>query len=79
MNAYKTYITIEDPNNVVLSNLPFQPGQRVEVIIWTENNERAEISKKVMDLFDLTQAISGVQEITEEEIAAEIEAYRRGE
>ena len=79
MNAYKTYITIEDPNNVVLSNLPFQPGQRVEVIIWTENNERAEISKKVMDLFDLTQAIPGVQEITEEEIAAEIEAYRRGE
>ncbi len=48
-------------------------------MIWTENNERAEISKKVMDLFDLTQAIAGVQEITEEEIAAEIEAYRRGE
>ena len=79
MNAYKTYITIKDPNNVVLSNLPFQPGQRVEVIIWTENNERAEISKKVMDLFDLTQKIPGVQEIIEEEIAAEIEAYRRGE
>ncbi len=79
MNVYKTYITIEDPNNVVLSNLPFQPGQRVEVIIWTENNERAEISQKVRDLFDQTQAIPGVQEITEEEIAAEIEAYRRGE
>lgn len=79
MNTYKTYVTIEEPNNLVLSNLPFQPGQRVEVIIWAENNERAEISKKVRDLFDLTQAIPGVQEITEEEIAAEIEAYRRGE
>ncbi|MBR8837424.1 MAG: hypothetical protein DSM106950_26295 [Stigonema ocellatum SAG 48.90 = DSM 106950] len=79
MNAYKTYVTIEDPNHVVLSNLPFQPGQRVEVIILTENNERAEISKKVRDLFDKTQAIPGVQKITEEEITAEIEAYRRGE
>ncbi|MBR8840124.1 MAG: hypothetical protein DSM106950_40570 [Stigonema ocellatum SAG 48.90 = DSM 106950] len=79
MNVYKTYVTIEDPNNVVLSNLPFQPGQRVEVIICAKNNERAEISKKVRDLFDLTLAIPGVQEITEEEIAAEIEAYRRGE
>ena len=79
MNAYKTYVTIEDPNHVVLSNLPFQPGQRVEVIILTENNERAENSKKVRDLFDLTQTIPGVLEITEEEIAAEIEAYRRGE
>jgi antitoxin ParD1/3/4 len=30
-------------------------------------------------LFDKTQEIPGVQEITEEEIAAEIQAYRRGE
>ncbi len=79
MNAYKTYLTIEDPNHVVLSNLPFQPGQRVEMVNLTENNQRVENSKKVRDLFDLTQAIPGVQEITEEEIAAEIEAYRRGE
>jgi len=33
----------------------------------------------VKNLFDKTQAIPGVQEITEEEIAAEIDAYRRGE
>ena len=79
MNAYKRYITIEDPNQVVLSNLPFQPGQRVEVIILAEDNERAALSQKLRDLFDKTQALPGVQDITEEEIAAEIEAYRRGE
>ncbi|MUL39091.1 hypothetical protein [Gloeocapsopsis dulcis] len=78
MNAYKKYITIEDPNHVVLSDLPFQPGQRVEVIILAENSDRA-ISEKLRDLFDKTQAIPGVQDITEHEIAAEIEAYRRGE
>lgn len=79
MNAYKKYLTIEDPNQVVLSNLPFQPGQRVEVIILAEDNERAILSQKVHALFDKTQALPGVQDITEEEIAAEIEAYRRGE
>lgn len=30
-------------------------------------------------LFDMTQSIPGIQDITEEEIAAEIDAYRRGE
>ncbi|MGI8500741.1 MAG: hypothetical protein ACR2LR_06330 [Hassallia sp.] len=79
MNAYKKYITIEDPNNVVLSGLPFKSGQRVEIIILAEENPRAEISQKVKKIFDKTQEIPGVQEITEEEIAAEIEAYRRGE
>lgn len=79
MNAYKKYITIEDPNHVVLSGLPFQPGQRVEVIVLAEDDNRSAISQKLKDLFDRTQAIPGVQDITEEEIAAEIEAYRRGE
>jgi hypothetical protein len=79
MNAYKKHITIEDPNNVVLSGLPFQPGQRVEIIILASENPRAEISQKLRNLFDKTQEIPGIQDITEEEIAAEIEAYRRGE
>lgn len=78
MNAYKKYITIEDPNHVVLSDLPFKPGQRVEVIILAEDSKRA-ISEELRDLFDRTQALPGVQDITEDEIAAEIEAYRRGE
>ncbi len=78
MNAYKKYITIEDPNRVVLSDLPFKPGQRVEVIILAEDSDRA-ISEKLRNLFDKTQALPEVQDITEDEIAAEIEAYRRGE
>ncbi|MDZ8105360.1 MAG: hypothetical protein RM338_06990 [Nostoc sp. DedQUE12a] len=79
MNAYKKYITITDPKQVVLSDLPFQVGQRVEIIILAEDNPRAEISKKVRDLFDKTRSLPGVQDITEAEIAAEIEAYRSGE
>lgn len=79
MNAYKTYITIEDPKQVVLSDLPFQVGQRVEIIVLAEDNPQVTISSKLRNLFDKTQAIPGVEEVTEEDIAAEIEAYRRGE
>ncbi len=79
MNAYKKYITVEDPNHLVLSGLPFKAGQRVEIIILSDDNPRDEISQKFKDLFDKTQALPGVQDITEEEIVAEIEAYRRGE
>ncbi|MDB9310095.1 MAG: hypothetical protein AN487_00985 [Anabaena sp. CRKS33] len=79
MNAYKTYITIENPKQVVLSDLPFQVGQRVEIIVLAEDNPQDTISNKLRNLFDKTQAIPGVEEVTDEEIAAEIEAYRRGE
>jgi hypothetical protein len=79
MNAYKTYITIEDPKQVILSDLPFQPGQRVEIIVLAEDNPQNTISNKLRNLFDKTQAIPGVEDITDEEIAAEIEAYRRGQ
>ena len=47
--------------------------------LLSEQNSRRIIARKVKDLFDKTQAIPGVQEITEKEIAAEIEAYRRCE
>ena len=79
MTSYKTFITIEDPNHVVLSNLPFQQGQRVRVVILTESNEISSVSQKFRELFRETQALSGSSEITEEDIAQEIEAYRQGE
>lgn len=44
-----------------------------------ESNRREAISQKVKDLFEKTQKIPGVQEITESEIATEISAYRTGE
>ncbi len=79
MTTYKTFITIEDPNQVVLSNLPFQKGQRVKVVLLAEDDDNAALGQKFHNLFKETQALPGVSEITEEEIAAEIKAYRRGE
>ena len=45
--------------------------------LLSDRNSRQIVARKVNDLFNKTQAIPGVQEITEEEIAVEIEAYRR--
>ncbi|PSF33915.1 hypothetical protein C7H19_19540 [Aphanothece hegewaldii CCALA 016] len=42
-------------------------------------SEQLKLSQELNELFDKTQSISEIQDITEEEIAAEIEAYRRGE
>lgn len=78
MTTYKTFITIEDPNQVVLSNLPFQKGQRVRVVLLAEDDDKAAIGQRFHNFFKQTQALPGVSEITEEEIAAEVTAYRRG-
>ena len=79
MNDYKTYITIEDPQRVILSNLPFQSGQKIEIKIKVVDERRLALAKEMRDLFKELQALPSSQEITEEEIAAEIDAYRRGE
>jgi Arc/MetJ-type ribon-helix-helix transcriptional regulator len=39
---------------------------------------RQKLAQELKKLFNETQAIPGIQDITEEEIEAEIEAYRRG-
>ncbi len=40
MRAYKKYVTITDPKRLTLSDLPFRPGQRVEVVMIAEDEER---------------------------------------
>lgn len=79
MNSYKTYITIEDPKQVILDDLPFQPGQRVEVIMLAEDNPRETLAAEIKKLFKGIQAIHADNSLTDEEIAAEIDGYRRGE
>lgn len=76
MNAYKKYVTIDDPNHLVLSNLPFKAGQRVEVVMIAEGEERLMLAGDLRKLMHATQALPQSQRITEEEIAAEIAACR---
>lgn len=78
MKAYKTYITIRDPKHVVLSDVPFRPGQCVEVVLLTREDDQNSNVNELQTLFKNTQALSQARSISEEDIAAEIEAYRSG-
>ncbi len=78
MIAYKQYITIKDPKHVVLSDLPFRAGQRVEVVLLAEGEQPADRLNELQTLFKTTQAVPQAQTLTEGEIVAEIAAYRAG-
>ena len=80
MIAYKTYIVIENPDRVIPSDLPFKPGQRVEVVLIAEESDgqRAAQVEAFQALFKATQALPEARALTEDEIAAEIAAQRSG-
>ncbi|NER07063.1 MAG: hypothetical protein F6K17_33005 [Okeania sp. SIO3C4] len=42
MNAYKKYVVIDNYQQLVLSDLPFAPGQKVEVIILAEEHNKVD-------------------------------------
>ncbi len=78
MLAYKKYVTINDPAKVELTDLPFRKGQRVEVVMIAEDDERAARIEKLRALFRSTQSLPRVQAISDDMIAEEVEAYRAG-
>ncbi|MFZ5822191.1 MAG: hypothetical protein ACOYYJ_20050 [Chloroflexota bacterium] len=79
MEAYRTKIKISDSKQVVLSNLPFRSGQVVEIVVLAEDENRKAAVEEFKALFKEIQSLPQMQALTEEEILAEIEAYRRGE
>jgi len=78
MIAYRQYTTVQESKQIILSDVPFQPGQRVEVVLIAEEERPAARVQELRALFKATQALPQTQVITEEEIAAEIAAYRAG-
>lgn len=79
MKAYKTYSTVSETKQVILSNVPFRVGEKVEIVILTtENGERAERVRKLKNLFKETQSLPQVQTLSEDDILREVEAYRNG-
>lgn len=80
MTAYKKYARIKEPNSLLLTNLPFKPGQVVEVVVIAQDGDDAE--ERVRDLQAIlkdTQALPAARAMSEDDIAAEIEAYRAGQ
>jgi len=78
MQAYRTKIKIKDPKKIILSNLPFRSGQVVEVLVLAQDEERETAVKELKALFKETQSLPQVKALSDEDILAEIEAYRSG-
>ncbi len=79
MKAYRTYLTITDPKQIVLSNMPFRVGEKVEIVVLaTEDNNRAERVSQLQELFKETQSLPQAQTLSEDDISREVEAYRSG-
>lgn len=76
MKEFRTSLTIEDPKQLVLSDLPFSEGQEVEVLVVAKGSD-ARI-QQLKDLLRATQSIPQVQALTEEDIIREVEDYRNG-
>lgn len=76
MKAYRTYITVTDPKHVVLTDVPFRPGERVEVLLLTPGEHNTTVVQELKELFKETQALPQIQALSDEEIAAEVAAYR---
>ena len=78
MHEIKKYVTIDNPNELVLSDLPFQHGQLVEIVMIAEDGEREKRIQELRTLLKKTQALPKVQTITDDMIAEELAAYRAG-
>jgi len=78
MLAYKKYVTIKDPARLELTGLPFRPGQRVEVVMIAEDEERSARVEELRALFAKTQSLPQAQAVSEDMIAEEVEEYRSG-
>lgn len=79
MKAYRTYLTVTDARQVVLSDVPFQPGQVVEVLVLAQDDDRMRALRQLDTLLQSTQALPQVQTLTDDEIAAEVAAYQSGQ
>lgn len=76
MLAYKQHVTIIDPAKMELTNLPFRKGQRVEVVMIAEDEDKSALFNELRALFKKTQVLPQVQAISEDMIAEEVEEYR---
>ncbi len=79
MNTYRKRLVIQDPKQVVLKDVPFQPGQEVEITLCATDREGKNPKEELRTLFQKTQQLHQVQTLTEDDIVAEIEAYRNNQ
>jgi len=78
MRAYRTYSTVEQSGDIVLKNIPFRPGEQIEVLLIGEERQQRFLVDEFRTLSTQTQQLPQIQALTEMDILAEIEAYQQG-
>jgi hypothetical protein len=78
MNAYKTYTQLDASGRLVLENLPFSEGALVEVVVMDQSLRPDEGAAAWKALMRHVQSLPQSLTLTDEEIAAEVEAVRSG-
>ncbi|MCK6567756.1 MAG: hypothetical protein DCC59_10950 [Chloroflexi bacterium] len=76
MDTYRVRTKVSKDGYLSITGLPFRPGAEVEVIVRAEPQNRQALVNELKALFEEIQSLPLAQTITEEEIAAEIAAYR---
>ena len=77
MNAFRRTVTLTEAGRLVVEGLPFESGQRVEVVVLAEESP-ATLGAELQSLLMETQALPQARTLTEEELRDEIAAYRAG-
>lgn len=78
MKAYRTYLTVTNPKQIVISDAPFRIGEKVEIVVMTAEDNHHEKVRELQALFKETQSLPQIQTLTEDDILREVEAYRNG-
>ncbi len=81
ITAYRKKVTVRPDGRIDMKDFILKPGTKAEIIILVESSpentkDRPQRVQEWQSLFAETQVLPQAQTITEEEIAAEIAAYR---
>jgi len=77
MRAYRTYSTVEQSGTVVLKDIPFRPGEHIEILLIGMEDHHKALADEFRTLSFKTQQLPQIQELTELDILVEIEAYKQ--
>jgi hypothetical protein len=77
VKAIRRMVKIKDPNQLILTDLPFRVGDEIEVLILGKEKNEQDV-ENLRSLFRETQSLPQMKSINESDIKAETEAYRSG-
>jgi len=77
MKAYKTSSVITASKQVILSDMPFGIGEKVEIVVSRPvNGSRTDRVRKLKALFKTTQSLPQIRNLTDADILSEVAAHR---